>query len=152
MSTQAIKLTVLAIDGEYLPSPTVYGFDLFDIVEPIRTDSNLTNSILVTRNVKGNSQSNKSLGKVTYLIDEDVTTIINKNPDMIFGGNVTKRNFTLSPSLFISKTAFLYSRVSGFLTPDITSAPGINAFYYNEDGDPYNVYYELGQDIITNLS
>lgn len=152
MATQAIQLTVTSIDGVDLPTPTIYGFDLFDIVEPIRTNTAKRGSIVVVRNVKGNSQSDKSIGKVTYDVSETVNTIISKNPDMIFGSSVTKRNFVEDPSLFPSKTAFLFSRVSGFLSSETTLPASNTSFYYNEDGDPYNVYYELLDKIITTLT
>lgn len=152
MSTQSIKLQVISIDGVTLPTPTDYGFDLFDIVEPINTDAATGGSIVVVRNVKGNSQSDKSIGKTTYVVSEDPVAIEAKNPDMIFYSKVSRRNFVNNPSIFYSNVAFLYSRVSGNIsTSNLISPLAACSFYYNEDGDPYNVYYEITSNIIPTL-
>ena len=139
---QLIDLTVTrrksANKDDSFSTPLTYGFDVEDIVVPVRNDG--SDSYFTARQLKGTHPSSKSVGSTNYWVSESLTAIAAKS-DLLVELTVTKRR---SVDVASEKYVFVTSRFSESIK---VSDTGGSKFFYQEDGDANLVEYEVSETI-----
>lgn len=131
---QLIDLTVTnrgpALD--LLPGgPTVYGFDVDDIIVPVRFNSTLSKSYFTT--ITGGS-------KINYQVSETLSQIKAKSIKLLILTVVQRRGVATTGTY-----VFVASRISEDIIPNTLGTK----FYYMEDGDPLPVEYIVSESVAT---
>jgi len=139
--SQLIDLTIYSKNSNVLTTPTVYGFDVEDIVTPILLN-NAGRATFSARMLKGSDVQNRNLAKVVYEATEALAVIANKSPFLVKLTVLKRRGVDVSSVEYI----FVASRISENITPTVG---GGSKFFYNEDGDPLPVEYEVLENIAT---
>jgi hypothetical protein len=121
--------------------PTVYGFDVEDIVTPIRYNSNLSKAYFTARTNKDGANNNINGSKVDYRVSETLVQIAAKSPFLLRLSVAERRGVE-----FNETQIFISSKISENLIP----LPGnYTKFYYIEDGDPLPVEYIVRDSILS---
>lgn len=136
--SQLIKLTVVSRRGDVLTTPTAYGFDVEDIVSPIKRDG--SESFFDSRMMKGTKSANNNLAKVEYRVQETLNEIAALSDKLIVLNVLKRRGVDMGGERHI----FVTSRISENIT---TTTLGSTKFFYSEDGDSLPVEYELDHSI-----
>lgn len=139
---QLIDLTVTrrksANKDDSFATPLTYGFDVEDIVVPVRNDG--SDSYFTARQLKGTHPSSKSVGTTEYWVSESLAAIAAKS-DLLVNLTVTKRR---NVDVANEKYVFVTSRFSENIK---VSDTGGSKFFYQEDGDVNLVEYEVSETI-----
>lgn len=131
---QIISLTV-SKRNDTVKTPVATGFDVEDIVEPIKFLSGKGVSVIEAREMKGEIRSSRINGKVRYEVSEGLdaikamSTLLVKLTVLKKSGNVVDNEEML----------FVTSRISESINPE----NGGSKFFYVEDGESRNVEYEV---------
>lgn len=115
-----------------------YGFDVEDIVVPIR--NNGTSSYFTARQLKGTNPSSRSVGNTDYEVEETLSEIAAKSDKLVLL-NVVKRDnvdFT-APEEFV----FIASRIS----ENFVDVGMRTRFFYQEDSATNLVQYEVEESV-----
>jgi len=140
-----ITITNRGANLDLLPGgPTLYGFDVDDIVSPIRYNSGLSRSYFTTRTNKGGVNNNHNGSKIDYRSSNTLSVIAAKSPNLLLLTVLTRRGVDMSSEEMI----FVSSKISEDLVPDVPS--GGTRFFYIEDGDPLPVEY-LVEETVTQI-
>lgn len=84
-----IELTVVKVNGKFLPASVLAGFNVKDIVSPIT--SNTVNSVFIGKTLTEIPNTNQNSGHNTYEVSESLATI-SVMSEKLFLGDVIKRN------------------------------------------------------------
>jgi len=137
-----ITITNRGASLDLLPGgPTLYGFDVDDIVSPIRFSSGLSRSYFTTRTNKGGVNNNHNGSKIDYRSSDLLAAIAAKSPILLLLTVLTRRGVDMSSEEMI----FVSSKISEDLVPDVPS--GGTKFFYIEDGDPLPVEYIVEETV-----
>lgn len=142
--SQLVQITVTnrGANLDLLPGgPTLYGFDVDDIVSPIRYSSGLSKSYFTTRTNKGGVNNNHNGSKIDYRSSDLLSAIAIQSPKFVLLTVLTRRGVDMSSEQMV----FVSSKISEDLVPDATS--GGTKFFYIEDGDPLPVEYIVQETI-----
>jgi hypothetical protein len=139
--SQLIDLTIYSRNSNVLTTPTVYGFDVEDIVTPILLN-NAGRATFSARMLKGSDVQNRNLAKVIYEATEALNAIASKSPFIVKLTVLKRRGVDIASIEYI----FVASRISENITPTVG---GGSKFFYNEDGDTLPVEYEVLEDVAT---
>lgn len=135
----AIGLTVVSINGNSVV-PTVFGFDIDEIAEPISNDG--TYSLVVVRTYsKLNNTS--SFIETRYEVQENLATIVAMSDELFLGDVIYYRGRTTEYTVSYQRV-FPLEKIKTIFNPDI-SGTQFN-FYENENLLP--VFYEITQSIL----
>ena len=152
---QLIKLNVT----KRTPSPgnsrvispaALYGFDIEDIVVPIRRNAANTASYFTARQMKGSaSGASENAGKTDYEVSDVLTSVAGQSSDIVLLSVISRtvREVPLSNE----KHVFVKSRISENIE-EVVDTFGFfvgSKFFYNEDGDPLPVQYIVAETIDT---
>lgn len=147
--SQLISITVTnrGANLDLLPGgPTLYGFDVDDIVSPIRYSSGLSKSYFTTRTNKGGVQDNHNGSKIDYRASDSLAAIAVQSPLLLLLTVLTRRGVDMSSEQMV----FVSSKISEDLVPDVSS--GGTKFFYIEDGDVLPVEYIVEETIAEIIS
>jgi hypothetical protein len=135
-----ITITNRGANLDLLPGgPTLYGFDVKDIVSPIRYNSGLSKSYFTARTNKGGVNDNHNGSKIDYQSSDSLAVITAKSPLFLLLNVVSRRGVDGGGEAYI----FVSSKITESLVP----TPDGTLFYYIEDGDPLPVEYVVSQTI-----
>lgn len=118
-------------------TPKQYGFDVKDIVVPIR--NNGTVSYFTTRQLKGNTPASRVVGQTDYQVEESLADIAAKSISLVLLDVVRRRDVAAT-----EQYVFVVGRISEAL---VSADAGGTIFFYQEDGDPDLVEFEVSQTI-----
>lgn len=118
-------------------TPKQYGFDVQDIIVPIRNNGSV--SYFTTRQLKGNTPGSRVVGQTEYQVEETLSDIAAKSVSLVLLDVVRRRNVDVS-----EQYVFVVGRVSESL---VSADAGGTIFFYQEDGDPDLVEFEVSQTI-----
>lgn len=135
--SQLIKLTVVSRRGDVLTTPTAYGFDVEDIVSPIKRDG--SESFFDSRMMKGTKSANNNLAKVEYRVQETLNEIAALSDKLVVLNVLKRRGVDMGSEQHV----FVTSRISENILPLVSGS----RFFYSEDGDSLPVEYEVSQTI-----
>lgn len=138
--SQLVEFQIFLRNNVKPATTTSNGFDVEDIVVPIVPYTNASKSIVVARILKGSDVQAKNIGKTTYVVNHTVDQIAAMS-SLLLSLTVVKRRNTVIPSV---KYGFVASRISENIIP---SQSGGSIFFYNEDGDPIPVMYEVEETV-----
>lgn len=123
----------------------VYGFDVDDIISPIRLNSNVK-SYFTARVLKdspaGYSENN---GRVDYEVEEGLNAITLQSKKLVKLTVISRRGAVMNSEIIVFNT----SRICENIKP-IFDDNGIeigSMFFYNEGGDPLPVDYTVSQKV-----
>lgn len=143
--SQLISLTVTN-RGPLLPllvgGPSLYGFDIEDIVSPIIFNSN--RSSFTSRTNKGGVNDDRNSSKIDYMVSDTLSSIVAQSPLLLLLNVVSRRGIVKNNQEYV----FVSSKITESLVPVI----GGTKFYYIEDGDPLPVEYIVTQSVSTIVS
>jgi len=140
-----ITITNRGASLDLLPGgPTLYGFDVKDIVSPIRYSSGLSKSYFTARTNKGGVNDNHNGSKIDYQSSDSLAVIAAKSPLFLLLNVVSRRGVDGNNEAYI----FVSSKITESLVP----TPDGTLFYYIEDGDPLPVEYIVSQSVATIIS
>lgn len=135
-----ITITNRGASLDLLPGgPTLYGFDVKDIVSPIRYSSALSKSYFTARTNKGGVNDNHNGSKINYQSSDSLAVIAAKSPLFLLLNVVSRRGVDGNNEAYI----FVSSKITESLVP----TPDGTLFYYIEDGDPLPVEYIVEQTV-----
>jgi hypothetical protein len=131
--TSGVKVDTFSPEKEF-------GFDVNDIVTPIRARQS-GDLYFTTRQLKGNTPSSRIAGSTEYETTDSFSDVKAKSTSLLLLTVVRRRNVDVSNESYI----FVAVRISENLK-EVT--PGGNTiFFYQEDGDPELVEYEVLESI-----
>lgn len=140
---QLIKLNITDRAGAPIKGgPVELGFDVEDIVGPIRFNSNLNKSYFTARMLKDSDGGSRNIGKVDYMTTENLAAIFGKSLKFLHLTVNSRRGIDKGGEMHV----FVTSRISENLSVDVS---GGTKFFYLEDGDPLPVEYIVDEDITT---
>jgi len=135
-----ITITNRGANLDLLPGgPTLYGFDVDDIVSPIRYSSGLSKSYFTARTNKGGPNNNSNGSKIDYQSSNSLAVIAAKSSLFLLLNVVSRRG--------VDEGGEAYIFVSSKITESLVPTPDGTLFYYIEDGDPLPVEYIVSQTI-----
>lgn len=134
-----IKLTVTQREDVVFSTPTEFGFDVSDIVSPIRRDDTDTFSYFYARQKKGLTPDSRFVGKTFYKVSESLANIQALSADLINVTVLFRRDVDMSSENHVL--------VSSRISENLTIEDAGTAFYYIEDGDPQGVKYVVEESI-----
>lgn len=135
-----ITITNRGANLDLLPGgPTLYGFDVKDIVSPIRYSSGLSKSYFTARTNKGGVNDNHNGSKIDYQSSNSLAVIAAKSPLFLLLNVVSRRG--------VDGGGEAYIFVSSKITENLVPTPDGTLFYYIEDGDPLPVEYIVEQTV-----
>jgi len=150
--SQLIKLNV----SKRTPSPgnslvinptLLYGFDIEDIIVPIRRNAGNTASYFTALMLKGSAVgASENNGRADYEVSDALVGIAGQTASLVLLTVLSRREKDMSSEQMI----FVKSRISENITPLFNPGTGsydISKFYYNEGGDPLPVEYIVAEDI-----
>lgn len=140
--SQLISLTITNRGKNLDPlpgGPVVYGFDVDDIVTPIRYNSNLSKSYFTSRTNKDGANNNLNGSKIDYRASEILSVIVAKSPLLVILTVSERRGVPTNESYI-----FVASKVSENFVPMIG---GGTKFYYIEEGDTLPVEYVVTETV-----
>lgn len=144
---QLIDLTVTrrksANKDDSFSTPQTYGFDVEDIIVPIKNDG--SNSYFTARQLKGTHPSSRLVGNTDYWVDETLAQIAAKSSLLVVLTVTKRRDVVVNNESYV----FVTSRFSENIKP-ITG--GGSKFFYQEDGDVNLVEYEVSEDVADIIS
>lgn len=135
--SQLIELNV-AFRGTVNKNLDGYGFDVEDIVTPIKFDG--TYSYFDARMIKGTTSANNNLAKVTYKVFHSLSDIASMNPFIVLltVNKIRDKVFKVSEQMI-----FVCTKISENISPDGMGCK----FFYAEDGDPLPVEYHVDETV-----
>lgn len=119
-------------------SPVEYGFDIDDIVSPIRFNSALSKSYFTARTIKDGANNNLNGAHINYMCTDVLSSIKSQTPGLVLLTVKKRRGVDYNEDYI-----FVASKISENLIPTTIGT----RFYYIEDGDPLPVEYEVSDDI-----
>ncbi len=135
----AIALTVVSINNNPV-APTLYGFDIDEIAEPISNDGTYS---LVTIRTYGRLNDKSSLIEARYEVQESLATIVSLSTELFLGDVIYFRGRTAQYAVSYQRV-FPLEKIRTIFNPNVTSTQ-FN-FYENENLLP--IFYEVSQSII----
>lgn len=139
--SQLISLQVtkrVSVKEDIFATPVQYGFDVEDIVVPIKSDGEI--SYFETRQKKGTMPTSRFVGKTKYEVADTLSEIALKSNLFAKLTVLKRRNVDVNSEFYV----FVTSRMSENLK---VSPNGGTIFFYQEDGDTENVEYEVEETI-----
>lgn len=135
--SQLISLSVTSRDG--VATTGIYGFDVEDIVSPIRELSGGAGCYFTARMKRGTTSGHgETLGAIEYRVSETLPQIVALSSNLLLLSVTERRGESLAEDMI-----FIASRISENIKP----VTGGSQFYYHEDGDPLPVDYIVSQSV-----
>lgn len=143
------KRTPVPGNGKIITPSQLYGFDVEDIIIPIRRNVANTASYFTARQMKGSiSGGSDNNGRADYEVSDALIGISGQSSFLALLTVLERRGVDMSsePQIFVR------SRISENISPVLNINTGTydySKFYYNEDGDPEVVEYIVAEDVST---
>lgn len=122
--------------------PLAYGFDIEDIVSPIRYNSNLNKCYFTARTIKDGANNNLNGAKIDYMATDSLASIQAQSVLLLLLNVTIRRGVNMGAEAHI----FVASKISENIIP---AANGGSTFFYIEDGDVLPVEYTVSQSVTT---
>lgn len=134
-----VKITITDRRGEALTTPVAMGFDVNDIVSPIKFNSTESKSYFATRAIKDSDNIRRNIANIDYKSSDALADIKALSGQLLLLTVVSRRGVTVNSEEMI----FVNSKISETLK---TVSAG-TSFFYMEEGDPLPVEYIVEESI-----